>query len=51
MFARSVFQSVLDRMQAEDEAAAPADPPSARISGLSAGFAAETQAVAAGVAV
>ncbi|MFP5076836.1 hypothetical protein ACLE20_05965 [Rhizobium sp. YIM 134829] len=51
MFARSVFQSVLERLQAEDAAADPADTPSARIAGLGAGFAAETQAMASGVAV
>ncbi len=51
MFARSVFQSVLDRMQAEDEAAALPIHPRPRIFGLSAGFAAETQAVAVRVAV
>ncbi|EPE98016.1 hypothetical protein [Rhizobium grahamii] len=39
LFGQSVFQSVLDRLKAEDDEAAEQDAPTARVSGLNAGLA------------
>lgn len=42
LFGRSVFQSILTRLDSEEEEAEPATPQSYRVSGLTSGFVAET---------
>ncbi|MFD1745799.1 hypothetical protein ACFSE1_10040 [Rhizobium helianthi] len=47
LFGRSVFQSILTRLDGEEEEAEPAAPQSFRVSGLTSGFVAETTPTAA----